>query len=579
MKRKLIWQVTVLTAGLWSCQAMAVPYASLKCNPLKAKIVHPDGAQGVLFDESCSTAYVLPPETGNAGMSAIAGNSNLNFCSSVNKIPELSKTMVDSLDSVGQKVLAMIKDFEPQNAQLQELREKTDDLNADFELLKSRHEALEIEEGDLKQSYISSKNDYNDCLELNEDKPEICDVKKTEMNVAKTEWAGMKKGEYKEVSRSLLAKKNELDKAGRKLARFTGDLTKNLSPLFDLQEKLFTLKDKLSELYTEYAPLRGVTGQITYEVNWSEILNKYQELNPDVTLNFVKMPIIDAKVHATAYVDRENAQAGIPVLLHAAIPGLGEMGIEQIGSGDLSVEPETSVPDEVASVALGLGDAAVSGQMTLSLVGACPFFPEGSESDRDEISSDDLTAYMTVNAVYEFPLKARRKYKAEYQLARMMERIEKKKKKGGFFSSKSVHEVIENSDSKDWFKITFDANDPDFSYTSAEQDAITAEVKIGLIQRALGHVAATTFQAGGNPPPLPDVMPNGASVTGDALNKTCGFHIYCRAGGFVLKALSSIFGRSEAVSSFKRSNDVWVEDQVNQVSVMRRQTSLTFTAK
>lgn len=453
--RKMNWLVLAgLGFGSFATTSMAIPYASSKCNKLKAAIQHPQGSQGVMFDEECRTAYVLPPEEGDAAMKALAVNSNMNFCSSVNRIPQLSEKMVDSLDTVGSKVLAMIKDFEPQNAALQELREQTDTINADYELLKTRFDELEIQEGELKQAYIEAKNAYQDCKDLNDGDEEKCANLRTDAEIAKTEWTGLKIGEFKETLRTLSTKKNELDKTRRKLARFTEELTTSLNPLFELQERLFTLKDKLSEMYKEYASLRGVTGQITFAVKWSEILNDYQKQNKESGLNFVKMPIIDAKVHATAYVDRTNAQAGIPVLLHAAIPGLGEMGVEKIGSGDVEVKPDEIVPDEVKSAAFGLGDAAISGQMTLSLVGTCPYYADGIETNREEINSDELTAYMTVNAVYEFPIKARRKYKANYHLARMMERFERKKKSNGFFSSKTVHEVTESSSSNDWFKIS-----------------------------------------------------------------------------------------------------------------------------
>jgi len=583
MKRKstkLKWLMAApLGCLLLTTAATATPYASTKCNGLKAKIQHPEGAQGVLFDEDCQTAYVLPPEEGRSRMTALEATSNINYCRTVNKLPTLTEKMVTSLEIVGDKVLAMIKDFEPQNQELQELRENTDNLNADYEMVKSQFEALEVEESELKQNYINAKQDYNDCLELNDSEPELCNDKKSNVEIAKTEWRGLKLGEYRTIQRTMQAKKNALDKSRRALARQTEDLTASLDPLYSLQEKVFGLKDQISTLYNEYGPMRAVTGQIVFSVEWSKILNDYQRINRDAGVNFVKVPIIDAKIHATAYVDGGKKQVGIPTLLHAAIPGLGKLGTEAIGEGDTEIKPDESVPVEVQSVALGIGDAAVSGQMTLSAVGACPYFPEGDQTKRDEITGDEMTGYMTVNAVYEFPLKARRKYKAEYRLSRMMERFERKKKKNGFFSSKTIHEVVENSNSSDWFKIKFDANDPDFSYTKEEQDAITKEVKMGLVQRSLGHVAATTFATGGNPPPLPGMLPTGASVVGNSLIKTCGFWIYCRVGGFVLKALNSIFGSSEAISKFKRTNRNWVVDEVDQVAVMRRTTSLTFTAK
>ncbi len=568
----------LLVTQALATSAAAVPYASNKCAQQSSQIKHPDGAQGVLFDEECRTAYVLPPERGDASMSAMAVTSNINYCSSVNKIPKVSERLVNSIDEVARKIEVMIKDFEPQEQRLVDMRAARDKAQAENNLIKGQFETAEKQLEEYKQGIVAANSALDDCLTLNSSAPEKCEEQQKAKSLAESQWRSYKLGEYRSFKSAYDQSKYNLEIAENDIARQTSQLAENLEPLYDLQLKIFDLRTQLSDLYKEYAPLRALTGQVVFSVEWANILNQYAELNQSSGLDFIRVPVISAKVHATAYVDGNRNQVGIPVLMHAAIPGLGDMGVS-VPSANPEVAPDVDVPPQVASTALGIGDAAISGQMTLSAVGACPYYPQGVDTVREDISSDELTAYLTVNAEYEFPLKARRKYKATYHLTRMMERIEKKTKRGGFFSSKTVHSVTEKSNSDDWFKIDFDANDPDFSYTPAEQDAITAEVKMGLIERSLGHVAATTFGAGGTPPALPNMPETGASVTGRGINGVCGFWIYCRAASFVLLGLDSIFGSSTAVSEFKRTNNVWATDDVNQVAIMRRRTSLTFTAK
>ena len=569
--------------GLWllftlSTSSFGVPYASSKCSNKAAGIKHPENGQGVYFSEDCRTAYVLPPELGTAHISAIAQTANLDACPAVNQIASLREESVKAVATIMKKVNKMIKEFDPQSEELNNYKDKLDTLNANHKTNTALLEAAEVELADKKMFFSQAKKSLSDCREINGNESPVCETQQKESNSAKRAWLNYKNNQYQPLFVNHQQTKSARDIAKRKVDRMTSNLDESLEPMLGLKDKLNTLDSELSTAYKEYASVRAMDGQIVYNVDWSAILNGYQELNQDSELLFQKIPIINAKVFATSFVDGKNAIGAIPTLLHAEIPGMTPSGINSIDS-EQEVKIDQSLPPVNQSVALGIGDSSISGQIVLSALGACHYFPEGKDTQKDAINFDELSSYLVVNAQYEFPVKARRQYVAKYNLSKMMSRIEKSTKKGGFFRSKTIHSVIEKSSSKDWFDISFDANDPEFTYTPEEQSQITNEVKLGLIQRAINNVAATTFNPAGQPPTLPGMMPTGAAVTAKGLKKACGAWIYCHAGSFILSSLNSIFGKSSAVSNFKRTNNAWVTDSVKQVSVLRRTTSLSFAKK
>jgi hypothetical protein len=84
MQNKLIF----LTLGFFlASQAMASNSASPSLNSNCRYVINtPPNGSGVLFDESCSIAYVLPPELGKAEIAALAETTNVQFCSAVKDV-------------------------------------------------------------------------------------------------------------------------------------------------------------------------------------------------------------------------------------------------------------------------------------------------------------------------------------------------------------------------------------------------------------------------------------------------------------------------------------------------------------
>ncbi len=571
--------ILAISSGLiFTGSAFAIPYQSNTCADKASNIVHPENAQGLLFDQECRTAYVLPPETGSVELSNFARTANLDFCPAVLELAETSASISGSIKTVAAKIENMISDYEPMEERLIELRAIRDSADAKLQDKKRLFDDAEIVLSGHKTEIIEAKDSYGECVLINS--PEECQLEANNIKTAKQAYITYKRDVYNPAKREFREAQTDFDLADRDVKRTTELLSESLDPLFSLLDRLYDLELRRAQFYKEYAPMRGLDGQLSYRVQWAQIQNQYRELNQDSGLFFTKVPLISARVASSAFID--GTDNPLPVLLHASIPG-SQGDYANFPDGEVTIEPlnEENLPRPQPF--LGPGDAGFSGHITLSNVGACPYFPEGRNTLRsDTINHNELSSYLVVNALYTYPIKTRRKYSARYNLSQFVSRVEKMKKRGGFFSAKNIHSIIEDGNSSDWFTITFDANDPEFNYTPDEQEAITREVKIGLIERALSQLAMIQVGKEINPPPLME-MPKetgaGAVANGLKKNKWCRWYKYCQVASFVLGSLDSIFGRKETVSNFKRYNNVWVTDTVNQVQVMERTTGIEFTSQ
>jgi hypothetical protein len=88
----------------------ASPSLNSKCG---YSINSPPNGSGLIFDESCTIAYVYPPIKGIAEITGLAQTTNLQFCSSLKNIYQISEQTFNSMKILSKKVEEMISDFQP----------------------------------------------------------------------------------------------------------------------------------------------------------------------------------------------------------------------------------------------------------------------------------------------------------------------------------------------------------------------------------------------------------------------------------------------------------------------------------
>jgi len=571
-KNRVIALTSVSVFASLSAGAFAAPFQAPKC---KAPIVKaPANGVAVYFDESCQTGYVLPPVTGEASVVAIAQNTNLNFCPAVRQVGAVSISTLASASAVADKIAAMIKDFEPLDKEIIELRLKSTSLEAIRDAAEGKKEAALERKDELIDDVGKANRALAECKAIAADATKECATEDAAVKEAKNDLKRHITGVSSPAENAYEDAQLAFKKVQNRITDRSKSYTESVAPMLALQEIIFDLNSRVFDLYKQYTPLEGAVGQIVYSVPWDKLLKGYQELNPGLSLT--KIPIKDATFTASVRMGK-SLDASLPGLLWSRIPGAEAIGPAKPPSGETTIGPNPTSPSgiDISDVAIGFG-TSVSGQIAFSLNGACEYFPNGGDPSKKDINAKDFAAHLVGNVVYTFEVAARRGYKAQYNLANFVSRIEEKTKKGGWFSTKNIHTVIEDNKSDDWFKIEFDAEAGDFQYTAQEQTDLTKDVKASLIDRAMRNLGSING-LNSTPPPLPpEPGPSGVGVAAANLRRACWWNYWCLAGSYTLGTLDSIFGSKTSVSNFKKSNATWVSDEVKGIQILERHGGLTF---
>ncbi|WGL60420.1 hypothetical protein QEJ31_02220 [Pigmentibacter sp. JX0631] len=315
--------------------------------------------------------------------------------------------------------------------------------------------------------------------------------------------------------------------------------------------------------------LEGLTAQLLFNPSNSDIIQQYIRLNPSLNhVTWQNMQIKDAVVYASTKDATGEAESTYRAIIDATIPG---MKFQNVKNFDTTLPPP-SLTEEVSSEKTVFGSS--SGIVRLNLLGACKYFDDVNKPIPGK-DINDISDNLILRANYTFQLKAHRSFTATYNLFNMFSRIEKASSSRGWFSTASVHSIIEDNKSEDWFRIKFDGNAAEFGYTPQEQKEIEIDEKTLLVDRALRQFAM--INAGSTPPGLMPPPVSGIMYASNRLN-LCN-HFYCQVGSFVLGTIGSLFGGSNAASEFQKKTNVWSKDSVSGYQIIDRTNQITFISK
>jgi hypothetical protein len=564
---KNIIPVFLMAAAAYTSGGSAGPSMNSKCNYTLAT---PRNASGVIFNESCDIAYVKPPKLGTAKITSLMRTTNLQFCGAVKSIDPIANRTVKSMDILSQKVQEMILAFEPLDQELLNMKLELATAKSEMDSAKKQLMEAEIKVQDLGKDINNTRQAYENCLQINSSDHPVCFELKTAWDEAKNEGGKFYSGEYAEKRSNAFYATENYDLLAGRFTVHRDRYTDAIAPMLGLQERLIELSFKTMELYREYTKLDGAIGQIVWSIPWDRLLDDYRRMNLSLRVNWSPLPIKEAELVSTVSNLGTVADLGsIPAIKSSSIPGARHTGFAGMGNGQevIGAQLEASAPTQ-ATVIFG---NSVSGQIVLTLVGACPYFDD--IEDRTNVDIDDLTATMVNNLVYTYELAVRRSYTARYNLSELLRKIEQKSKRGGFFSTKSAHSIIEDNDSSEWFIIDFGGNTSEFKYSKEEQRQIARELKQELMDKAMRQFSI--LNAGSAvPPSVPDFVESGAQTSAWELRRC--WHLYCQVGSAVIGIGQSIWGRSNAVANFYHNNSSWATEQVNGIQFINRSETLSF---
>ncbi|MCX4024941.1 hypothetical protein H0A36_24785 [Endozoicomonas sp. SM1973] len=491
--------------------AMAVPTFKTCDTKIKA----PELGTGVLFGNSCDHAYVLPPAIGDVTVTSVAPNANLEFCNSIDSLTESNKILVSYIEDevknykenqneiekiVHEKMFVIAKELAP--------------LEAQNEIITSKLEEQEKLRTEILKAIRTAKTEYIDCKESSVDAATEC---KEELAIFKEERSKLRDVRRKEttlinesydISLQIKTLTKKMQAEQDKADQLKSTSVKSLA-------EINSLRKIIMDTYKEFALKEGMTAGITYALPWNELVNEYQRLNPGI--NFQAIPIKDSSFKFN------TLQASSLETAFRELPGALSVSVAGKHSG-LFVEPNTlEAPQKLGDQSdknIPFTDS-ISGQVRLSLMGACPLLDD--EGNIKENASKELHSYLMPNAVLEYEVKVNRGYKAEYNLYRMYEKYMKTKTKGGgFIRHKKKTKGYENKIVEEGFTIEFLADGGEFNYTPEEQARIASEVKSTLINRAVKHIA-TFVDIRKMVPELQETTITGAGVFAQTLAKNCKF--------------------------------------------------------
>jgi hypothetical protein len=329
-----------------------------------------------------------------------------------------------------------------------------------------------------------------------------------------------------------------------------------LEKLREQAEDIITKQLQFNEVMAQY---EGPKIRLTIEADQNAMVDEYQKLNPEVT--FRPMPLAKGALTFTAKTEKNIGKA-------AAALYWGVAGIKTTPSSFTGIKPEDLVQNSNDSTGQVLFASSVSGQMVLSLLGACPLVDASGNIPAD-INESAINSYIDPSIAYVYNLAVNRSYYARYNIAELFKRIQKQSTKGGLFSSKTIHSLVIERDSSAWFVFKADSEDPRHEW----EEQLRQTVKAEIIARALQRVGVTPIGTS----EVPGIIPpgrTGASVISEGLGK-CP-HIYCQAGAFVLAGLDTVFSKKSAISEFISKNNFWEEETVKETKMVPQIGQVSF---
>jgi outer membrane murein-binding lipoprotein Lpp len=538
----LIKRVSLLAAGalVLGHQAIAVPspYVS-KFGPLN--VANQTNATLIRDNTNQNLVHVMPPTSGQATFQQFVPSANLQFC----------KGLQDSV-----KAISGI------DAQIGQLANKFKEYEAEYKKAEDRVVAAKVALGEVAKAegaerYLAAEARVDDISQRISDLVAKIEGCSQNCEVLREEYKNLRedlrqaKAVESQIKSQYSADVRAYNIAQNRVQQAESIKTDVIGHVNEMSAELIKLGNTVFDLYATRGKLEGGFAQIDYSTGWDEAMNKLRQENP--TFQFEKIDTYNVKIFANfiGASDKESYLASLPAILDYSIDGVRYVPWMERDQTKMALP------------------SRLSGAIRMSVIGACPiavknfFEATGTELKRDASGNP----IFSISASYEYPVTYHTHVKADYNFYNFYKQIKKQGTHGGFFSSRSYSETVEDKSDTESFKITFMAEDPNSPLTSEKREEIRKELKAQMLDRALKMLAhpgamisdSAQFTDAEKPPQT------GAVVFAKGLRNTCGFNIYCQGASWILDGLQAIFGSSETEQRFQQKwdrnlHEEWSED-------------------
>ncbi|AZZ36904.1 hypothetical protein CIK05_08910 [Bdellovibrio sp. qaytius] len=535
MKKKLI-MAAIMTAAA-TAGATPTPYP---LDPSLLFAVTNSTTSGLIADDTDSRkVYVLPPTVAEASVNGLHTlSANIGFCKEMGMLQSYSRNTAAQISELSNQQVANKKNLDKIQQQLEEARIEAAEIVAD-----KRLQALV----DLDTRIESMEARLSELYALEEKCDKFCDQVLTEIKDTEVE-----KKKFVKDRRALALENAEAVKAYQKKKDVADALQTNFndanSTFIKQRAELLAIRSEFNEMYKTFAKMEGGRAALNYESNWDSNLDKLRNENP--AFQFEKIQTNNAKLFTSI-----NSVSDIPTDL--AVVGYEIAGIQK----ENYLELPAGFP------------GAISGNIRLSLVGACPMIhPEYFDIEKG-YGADKMAYGLTFT--YDFPAAYHLKATAKYNMYKLYTKTVSSGSSGGFFSSHSWTNVEERTFFRDGFSVDWISQDPQNDISDDRRMETEREMRQHIMER-IGSLALPTspnqgqMVAPGAPPQ------RGATVVAGSLMQACPGNAYCAAGSLILYSLDAIFGSSSASASYLQSQNFEATETWTQSKVIMKPWVTTF---
>ncbi|RDH44853.1 hypothetical protein [Zooshikella ganghwensis] len=516
---------------------------------------HPEqNPSSIHYDDICRTAYVTPPQTGSTTLEQlIPAENTASVCPVLVNTVKAKQQVVSQLGDLTTRYKTIVGSLD----EAQSLHALVAAKTAAYQALQSAY----TEEYKAHTAWLKAKREYAQldyqweiCLALANNVRGSCpneqqlltkqQVKLDQLATALDQAVMLRREKQAAYDEAINAYEAQLVA----LVELDQQLNKVLSQYYDLANKELVV-------FKEYAKLDGATAKVHYNLNWQDQIQQYQGLNNKLDVTFKPMPLTDVKVIATLPRQQRETPIGdvdisLPNVLYTKVDDSNLLGYESAlmptGEGTINHTVQR-YPSETVNA-----PEHINSTIGLSMGGYCLSYAPNSPYPQE---AQKLAAHVAPSLSYEFEEEVRRGYVAKYNLYKFIQTIVQTKKKKRWFKKKKKTYIIRRVITKDWFNIQFDSSTPEYTFSIAEQDAITQQVKANLIHRANNQIG---------------VMYGYAS-------KHCQFkeNEDCLAGYWLGQA-DGPDGDTKAIAHFKSGNNQWVAEKVFGIRYLKQQRWMQF---
>jgi hypothetical protein len=566
MKEKRLLGLVLPILAILANNLFALP-APEGCGAERAKLRKIPGVE-VLFDQTCRTVYVMPPERGTITVNQIHTGANMVFCPLLESLSKTAQASSGALDkmSIGDKTGGGDDEFSKKIADTQ-----------------SQIAALESRIADGRRQ-LAEENQKKSKLEqeLKTDKValEQCQAKNPTNEAECASIAKLYKEKSERLDRLIYVDirgidiyresyEDEIAMLVRRIERIRGDADFAHRRSSQIAERMNTYQKSATAMFNDYARMEGPTMSIRYQTNWSAAVEMMARMNQGLGLHFEPLQILASTIAVTGNSEVINKSSGnveIPIVQRFSLAEFSlqeRIAKEAYGRGTISITlPETDLERRILKNS-SIGN--MSGQIVLSLFSGCQRFSKDSGTQK---LPDDLRAHLGIAQYYDYPISVTRNYKASYNVSRLMTKLDQLKKMNFLIYTSDIRKEMIDLDSRSWFKISFEENSRDYSYSLEQIAQIKREVQLSLLSRALDQIAMPAASA---------KLEVAANRKDQQSNSDCPSDIkLCMLTSYLITLPSKIAGFSDSTHEIKYAERNWATEEVRGKKVAIRSSKITF---